>query len=997
MTAAALRRLCSACAVLLLAWLACVPARAQAPRPMADRRVLIVSPYGTNLTGIDQFIGNVTDSLVKAGMRSDHVYLEYLDLERNPGPDYRDAQRRLMRLKYDGRRIDAVLVIMQPGLDFMLHDVPDVAPDAPLLAVRANAETAGVPGRHIVEISQHLDYDATFAQALALFPDTRNVLLFLGDTDDERRELAAMRAALARLPRRVDVADTSGMTLDQATRRAAHLPPDSIVLVYGMQRDGTGQTYAAFETRKAVARVANAPAFMVYDVQMGRNGAVGGHVFSLARDAGATAQIALDLMTGRTRLAAPVTHRVFGQVPIYDWTALRRWGADPGVLPPQTIFVNRPPTLWDEHRTLALATGAVVLALAGLAAALALQVRRKTRAERALQRSEERYRNLVEHAPEAIVVLDPDTRRIAAHNSKAEQVFGRPREALQGASLVDLLVTPEQPADALDAGIAADTARALAGATVIFERTVPRPDGTHAICEVWLSRLADGDAGGRLLRASLVDISARRRAEAALQRYQRDLERLIEERTAALSVALDQARAANRAKSAFLSNMSHEIRTPMNAILGYAQLLGGLPDRGGHEREYAQAIVQGGEQLLGLIDGVLEMSRLEAGSTTLAPGPVEPRAVLEDIRTALAGKAAAKALAFDVDVAPDVPRVVEADGRKLRQVFLHLAGNAVKFTLHGRVRIGLRARAVAGGRVELTADVADTGPGIAPATLERLFEPFERAQAGLGQAGAGLGLAVSREFARLMGGDVTLLRTGPDGTVVRFAFPARVLDGTEAAAMAAAPRLADGAAQPRILVVDDVAANRAILTAILHNAGFDAVRELERGDAVCAAAAAWPADLVLLDGRMPDMDGLAVVRALRAQDATRAVRVVMVTASVFEEDRRAARAAGADGFLGKPVGERDLLAEIARLCPGVRLRETSTPARPATGATPEPIDRALAVRLAELIEAGDALQFERLLAEELRATHPVACRQLHELVQKFDYARILALLLPETT
>ena len=156
------------------------------------------------------------------------------------------------------------------------------------------------------------------------------------------------------------------------------------------------------------------------------------------------------------------------------------------------------------------------------------------------------------------------------------------------------------------------------------------------------------------------------------------------------------------------------------------------------------------------------------------------------------------------------------------------------------------------------------------------------------------------------------------------------------------------------------------------------------------------ADLVLLDRRMPDMEGLAVLAALRAHPATRAVRVVIVTASVFEEDRRAVFEAGADGFIGKPLRERDVLAEVARLCPGLQLDDAVPAAVPvASDAIPEPINRALAVRLAELIEAGDALRFERCLAEELRDTHPIVYRQLLDLVQKFDYARILALLMPE--
>lgn len=993
-------RLARAAAVLAL-WSACwstVAAGAAPAKSPADYQVLMVSPYGQGLLGVDQYIRIATDSLVRAGLRSDNIHVEYLDLDRHSDPAYREMMRRLMRLKHGGRRIDAVFTLTQPALDFMLHDVPDVAPDAPLLAVRA--ETAAVPpGRHVVQLAQRFDYDTEFAQALALFPRTRQVLIFIGDIDDDRRELAAMHASLARLAPGLVVSDTSKMTLEQARDRVARLPDDAIVIDFGMRRDRAGRDYAAFETRTMIARAASVPAFQLYDIELGHNGTVGGDVFSVYSDATHAARLAFDIMRGAVEPATPVSQRGFGQMPIYDWAQLRRWGADPDVLPSSTVFVNRPPTLWSQYRPFVLAAGGVFLVLAGLVAALAWQVRRKTRAERAYQRSEVRYRNLVERAPEAIVVYDTESQRIIEHNSKAEQLFGRAREVLCGSTLKELFTSQQQPADALADSIAENTRLALAGQAVIAERTVVRADGTSVICQIWLSRLSDDDDDHRsckLLRASLVDISARRRAEAALQEYRLDLERLVEERTAALSVALDQARAANRAKSVFLSHMSHEIRTPMNAVLGYAQLLARMPRLDATAHEHAQAIVHSGEHLLGLIDSVLEMSRIEAGNAALALGRVDLGALLRDIRCALAPKAAAKGLEFEVEAAPDLPRVIEADGVKLRQVFLNLVGNAVKYTQRGRVRVQVTARAASGGSLRLAVEVADTGSGIAPAEQARVFEAFEQAQAGQAKGGAGLGMAISRQFARLMGGDVTLQQTGPEGTVLRFTFGARVLH--EQDAPAAALRLEEGAAQPRILVVDDVASNRAILKAMLEQAGFRALRELDRGRDVCAVAADWNADLVLLDRRMPDMEGLAVVAALRAQAATRALKVVMVTASVFEEDRRAAFEAGVDGFIGKPLREREVLAEIARLCAGVRLSaDTAAPVADAGAgaAPPEPIERALAVRLAELIEAGDALRFERCLAEELRETHPVAYRQLLDLVQKFDYARILALLMPE--
>ena len=501
-------------------------------------------------------------------------------------------------------------------------EVPDVATGTPLLAVRANANAgASAHGRTLLALDEHVDYDTLFTQALALFPRTRQVLIFTDDLP-ERTQRAGRDARLA------------GAAAAAAGRRR-HQP----AVARGGARAGGGTRAGRDRDRRRHApRPPRQPLRAVRDPRPDRAGR-GGHrhsrcttsswartapsavtVFGMRTEAAKAAALALDLIRGEAMPATPEGQREFRQAPVYDWSQLRRWGADLDALPPDATLLNRPPTLWSQYRLPVLGAGAVVLVLAALTLALAVQVRRKTRAERALQRSEERYRNLVERAPEAIVVYDPASQRIIEHNSKAEQLFGRSRESLHTATLTELFgAAPrdsrrhgrhhrgQYPARAgrRDRGVRAQRARSRTAAAC----------SANCGCRACPTSTATAPAS---CFASAWSTSARAAApRLALQDYRLDLERLVEERTAALSVALEQARAANRAKSAFLSNMSHEIRTPMNAVLGYAQLLARMDQLAPTAREHATAIVQSGEQLLGLIDSVLEMSRIEAGSATL--------------------------------------------------------------------------------------------------------------------------------------------------------------------------------------------------------------------------------------------------------------------------------------------------------------------------------------------------------------------------------------------
>jgi signal transduction histidine kinase/CheY-like chemotaxis protein len=380
-----------------------------------------------------------------------------------------------------------------------------------------------------------------------------------------------------------------------------------------------------------------------------------------------------------------------------------------------------------------------------------------------------------------------------------------------------------------------------------------------------------------------------------------------------LGAARDTAEEASRAKSIFLANMSHELRTPLNAILGYAQLLKRDRTLARWQLNAANTIQQSGEHLLMLITDILDLHKIEAGKIDLELAPVAMPAFLNGIASIIRVKAEEKAINFRCDIATSLPAFVLTDQKRLRQVLLNLLSNAIKFTDRGDVELRVKVLSESEGQVRLLFEVQDSGIGIPARALEKIFQPFEQVSDERHRSGGtGLGLSISQTLVGLMGSEIRVESVAERGSTFSFDMIARKANNQPTHPKLDGEVIGYRGPRKKVLVVDDIEANRLVLTQFLESVGFEVSQAVNGLEALSAAQAIKP-DLVFMDVRMPVMDGLEAIQRMQKTPDLQMIPVVGISAGVGEREQADCMAAGAKGLLGKPIQDTCIFGEMGRL------------------------------------------------------------------------------------
>lgn len=635
----------------------------------------------------------------------------------------------------------------------------------------------------------------------------------------------------------------------------------------------------------------------------------------------------------------------------------------------------------------------------------------RKRAEAQLREQEQFLRGIYEGVRQPIFVSDvlPGNQiRYIGWNPTAAQFVGRTTEEVAGKPIEEIFDAAE------GAEIAFRYAQCIqAKHPVTFEERITFHQKTRWVLTTY-NPLIDAEGNVYRVVGTVYDITERKQAEDALQQLNLELEQRVSDRTLELQQAMEAAEAANRAKSTFLANMSHELRTPLNAILGFTQLMGRDLTLDVEKRNQLRIINRSGNHLLNLINDILEMSKIEAGRTLFSPNSFDLHTQIDTLGEMFQLRAIEKGLQFIIERDPFLPRHIETDENKLRQVLINLLGNAIKFTQQGSIRLRIHPQEAttsacsllqhpsAPTSLVLRFEVADTGVGIDAREVDSLFEPFiQSSNRQLAQEGTGLGLSISRQFVQLLGGELTVQTALGIGSTFTFAIPVNRVE-VAVPCPVAPPILGLAPTQTplRLLVVEDNDTNRILLVQLLQSVGFD-VRFARDGQQAIAEWETWRPQLIWMDIRMPEMDGYEATRRIRAREklsASPPTVIIALTANAFEEEHLRVLQVGCDDFMRKPFQDTELLEKIATHL-GVQYLYAE-PERGIVEAVPADFDAIAALQmlpsalLTQLHQATVELDKQRLAAwlEQISPEQPELGALLLKKLENFDLEDILQLL-----
>lgn len=867
----------------------------------SSKQVFILFSFHPGMSCDENILRGIYDGFSREGVNPEY-YIEYMDALRLTEKSSYLNLSTLYHEKYQNKKFDVLITADDDAFQFMRQYQNNFSPQTPVIFSGINFFNQDMLNskHNWTGIVKDNDIHNTLHSALELVPSASTVYII----NDASASGKADAKRLSEIQRDTNYSHISfvslpDLALPQLTEIIQKIHKDSIILLLTYNRDKDGTVYSDEVVAEELVQSSPVPIFGIKDTYLNK-GIVGGKISAAYKQGEHAGMNAARFLKG-----IPIS-----EIPVYkepsffyfDFVYLTHYQLSENALPKESILLNKPEPatipIWIAYLSII-----IIIFMTLLLLILIWYIRIRKKFEEKLIQSEHRNLVLIGSIPDIICIISKDGTIIDYRDPNSEQTIIP--DSLIGKKISHTWIG-EKNSEIFLTSI--KTARELLVRQQFeIETTV---SGHPKTFEIRLMALNNMEVLG-VIR----DITERKLSEISLKEAHNSLERKVRIRTEELMIAKEKADTANKAKSEFLANMSHELRTPMNAILGYSQLMQRDNTLDSENRQYLNIINKSGNHLLALINDILELSKIEAKRITLEPVPTDLKALFLDLEIMFRYRTEEKGIHFSLSGIDTLPRYVIVDENKLRQIMINLLGNAVKFTDIGSIIVQTGVKSKDRQNYRIFVIIIDTGAGIAEEEKNLLFHQFEQTSSGKKtKSGSGLGLVISQQYVRMMGGDISVHSEIGKGSI--FSFEIEVQDAPNietkmkrTCGMVVGLRTIT---KPiKILVVDDQEDSRRFLVLILKKVGFD-VEEASNGQEAVIMTDAWNPDLIWMDIRMPKFNGIEATKIIKKQLKSSNVKIIALTASALEEDRQSIMESGFDDFLRKPYKEEDMFIMMAK-------------------------------------------------------------------------------------
>lgn len=845
--------------------------------------ILILHSYHQGYEWTDNINQGILREIETKNSGEVNVFVEYMDTKRY---DYQRMLPTLVRMynqKYLGKKIDVIIACDDNALSLLMASRDSIFKEVPIVFCGINSQSLSWKAQQNghTGVMDTKNIKGTIEIALSIVPSLKELVVISDNTTTGKVLFDQYRSVAEGFKDRLKFIELSNLAQGDFVSKLKAIPQDAAVLLLSLFSLPKEEPLSMGSAVNLVSSNTKAPIFALNDVYIGK-GVAGGSVISGIDQGEKAARLAKLVLNGARTKDIPIIS-TNTTVPMFDYAVLVEKNLSQDNLPPGSVFINKPFSLYAEYAVYIWTVICIIVAQGLTIALLVFSNIKKNRAEKALRISENKYRTIFETANEGIWVGDKNQKTMMV-NKVFALMLGYGVEEMVGRCISEFMHQDEMSDHDMQIH------KRKQGLDTVYERRFVTKNGDDLWCLVSAKGVTDEQGAFEGSFSMITDISDRKGME----------ERLLQ--------AKEKAEDANVAKDEFLANMSHELRTPLNGILGMLQLLQGtsLKDE---QKEFTTNAITASRRLTCLLSDLLDISRIEARKLEIRRDVFKIRNTMAGVMELMHNAANEKNLDITLYIDEDIPYELVGDSVRLQQILINLVGNAIKFTDSGYVKVEAVRLPKAKGEERVLFVVTDSGIGIPDDKLDSMFDPFTQAEHSYTRhhQGAGLGLQIVKRLTLLMNGSLSFLSEEGVGTSAHVSLPFKVPEKNwEETEVASQPRLSPGI--KKALVVEDDRLNRLFLKRQLEKLGLE-VGVAEDGLKALESVKNTSFDIIFMDIQMPNLDGIEATRKIRSDPIylkNSTIPIVAITAYAMDGDKEKFLKAGMDEYISKPVEISDL-------------------------------------------------------------------------------------------